>query len=682
MPKFYEIKAQDDGSAELWMIGVIGDSEWSEVNLRGFVSDLNGLGDVEDIHLRVQSNGGSVFAGVAIHNVLKNHPAKITGYVEGIAASMATVVLMACDSIVMPSNALFMIHDPWTGAVGNSKELRRVADLLDKTNQASVLSAYMKKTGQDEETIKNLMAEETWLTAEEALEYGFIDEISDAVELAACVRDLDLSHFKNTPNNLILSNLSDVPDDTTKRKKAMPKPNGNDNPSANPDNPQPQAGLTAEQVKAQATAAAQAAVAAERQKESQRREGILAVFQPFGSRFSDLKAECLAGDTTKEQAQEKLLAKLGEGSQPLGHDVIVIHDQKDKVASGFQAALMSRAGLAVDKPTNEFRGYSLSEMARHCLEMNNVSTRHMDRMEMVGAAFTHSSGDFPNLLQNVMHKTMLKGWDEAPETFQLWTSKGMLTDFKPTKRVDINSFPSLREVPAGAEYKYATVGDRGETTQLATYGELIALNRQTIINDDLNAFSKLPMMMGRAARRTIGNLVYAILTGNPQMSDSKTLFHSDHGNLGTAGVPSTSSLDEMRKLMALQKDGGENATALGIRPAYALVPEALLGKMSTVLQSEYEVGASSKNNTTPNSVRNLAEPISDARLDAASETAWYLAASGALHDTIEVSYLDGIEQPFLDQMKGWNVDGTEYKVRIDAGVKPLDWRTLCKNAGQ
>ena len=682
MPKFYEIKAQDDGSAELWMIGVIGDSEWSEVNLRGFVSDLNGLGDVEDIHLRVQSNGGSVFAGVAIHNVLKNHPAKITGYVEGIAASMATVVLMACDSIVMPSNALFMIHDPWTGAVGNSKELRRVADLLDKTNQASVLSAYMKKTGQDEETIKDLMAEETWLTAEEALEYGFIDEISDAVELAACIRDLDLSHFKNTPNNLILSNLSDVPDDTTQRKKAMPKPNGNDNPSANPDNPQPQAGLTADQVKAQATAAAQAAVAAERQKESQRREGILAVFQPFGSRFSDLKAECLAGDTTKEQAQEKLLARLGEGSQPLGHDFRVIRDQRDNVASAFQAALMARAGLQIDNQTNEFRGFTLFEMARHCLEINNVNTRHMDRMEMVGAAFTHSSGDFPHLLQNVMRKTMLKGWDEAEETYQLWTSKGILTDFKPTKRVDINSFPSLREVPAGAEYKYATVGDRGETIQLATYGELLSLNRQTIINDDLNAFAKIPMMMGRAARRTIGNLVYAILTSNPTMSDGTELFHSDHNNLGTAGVPTTASMDESRKLMALQTDGGKNATALGIRPAYALVPENLRGVTKTVVSSQYEVGSSAKNNTTPNSVQNLVEVISDGRLDAASAHAWYLAANGAMHDTIEVAYLDGVEQPFLDQQQGWNIDGTQYKVRIDAAVKPMDFRTMTKNAGQ
>ena len=133
-------------------------------------------------------------------------------------------------------------------------------------------------------------------------------------------------------------------------------------------------------------------------------------------------------------------------------------------------------------------------------------------MAVVAAAFTHGTSDFTNLLADVATKSMLKGYDEAEETFQSWTSVGNLPDFKAAKRVDLNTFPSLAQVEPGAEYKYATIGDRGETIQLATYGSLFSITRQAIVNDDLDVFTRLPNKMGRAAIRTVGNLVYAVLS--------------------------------------------------------------------------------------------------------------------------------------------------------------------------
>lgn len=285
------------------------------------------------------------------------------------------------------------------------------------------------------------------------------------------------------------------------------------------------------------------------------------------------------------------------------------------------------------------------------------------------------------MLVNLANKSMLKGWEEAEETFQLWTNKGTLPDFKQAKRVDLNAFPSLAQVRDGAEYTYATVGDRGETIQLATYGKLFSLTRQTIINDDLDAFTRIPMKMGRAAIRTVGDLVYAVLTSNPTMSDSVALFHASHSNLPTGAAISTTSVDAMRAAMAKQTDGGSNASALNIRLANLIVPVALEGTAKVVRDSEFEVGASTKNNTTPNTVRGTFEVISDARLDASSASVWYGAANPGMHDTVEVAYLDGNEAPVLEQQAGWSVDGTEFKVRMDAGVSPLDFRTLSKNAG-
>ncbi|RYF54923.1 MAG: Clp protease ClpP, partial [Comamonadaceae bacterium] len=228
------------------------------------------------------------------------------------------------------------------------------------------------------------------------------------------------------------------------------------------------------------------------------------------------------------------------------------------------------------------------------------------------------------------------------------------------------------------EYKYITVGERGAPVMLATYGELFSITRQAIINDDLDAFTRVPRMMGRAAIRTIGDLVYAILTANPNMQDGVPLFHASHGNLLPGAALSTASVDAMRSAMALQKQG---AAVLNMRMKHLLVPVALQGTANVVRDSEFEVGASSKNNTTPNSVRGTFDVISDARLDAASSTAWYGAGGAQMHDTVEVNYLDGNDQPYLEQRQGWNVDGTEFKVRIDAGVSALDWKALGKNPG-
>jgi phage major head subunit gpT-like protein len=240
----------------------------------------------------------------------------------------------------------------------------------------------------------------------------------------------------------------------------------------------------------------------------------------------------------------------------------------------------------------------------------------------------------------------------------------------------MDTFPALDRVAEGAEYKYATIGDRGESIVLATYGKLFSISRQAIINDDLDSFSKIPRLMGRAAIRTVGNLAYAVLTANGAMADGKALFHADHKNLLTAAVPSTASVDAMMAAMRKQKDGKGNT--LNIRLAYLLTPVSLEGTALTVANSEFEVG-SNKDNTTPNYVRGRFEVISDARLDEASTSVWYGAANPDSFDTVEVAYLDGVETPTLEQQSGWGIDGVEMKVRMDAGVKALEHRTLAKN---
>ncbi|HHL2375270.1 TPA: Clp protease ClpP, partial [Pseudomonas aeruginosa] len=230
-------------------------------------------------------------------------------------------------------------------------------------------------------------------------------------------------------------------------------------------------------------------------------------------------------------------------------------------------------------------------------------------MQMVGLAFTHTTSDFGTILIDVANRSMLAGWDEAEETFQLWTKKGMLSDFKTVHRVGLGEFPSLRQVREGAEYKYVTVGSRSQPIALATYGEIFSITRQAIINDDMNLLTDIPRKMGMAAKATIGDLVYAILTSNPVLSDGKALFHADHKNLqtGASSALSIESLSKAKTQMATQKtevEGGKPRT-LNIRPAFVLTPVALEDKAKQIIRSASVPGAES-NSGIENPIRNFA----------------------------------------------------------------------------
>lgn len=666
--KFYTIRARAaaqgvQSAAEVMIYGDIGESWYGEsVAAKDFVREVAAL-DAAQLTIRINSYGGSVSDGIAIHNAIKRHPAATTIVIDGIAASIASLIAMAGDTVEMAENSLMMIHAPWGHASGNSAEMRDFADMLDKYAEAMATS-YSAKSGMTSEEVMALLTdgEDHWYTAAEALDATLVDSIIQAIPLAASFdREAVAARFKSLPGSGEKPNAA----------AAAPTSKETDMPGAQP---------TAAPVQAAAKSEAEI-MAAGVQAEAARRSGISASFTKFKDRegVAALQATCEADISCSVQAaNDKLLAHLGKDSTPVaGSHVVMLDDSRDKARAGMSAAIMARANMQKDDRSNQFRGYSLMDMAREVLAYERIDVRGKSKMEVVAAAFT-STSDFPLLLANVAEKAMLKGYDEAEETFQKWTSVGTLTDFKAGKRVGLNDFPTLLEVKEGAEYKYATVGERGETVQLATYGRKFMLTRQAIINDDLDAFSKIPMGMGRAAIRTVGDLVYAILTSNPVMADAVALFHASHNNLPTAATINTASVDAMRVAMAKQTAGGG---ALNIKLANLLVPVALGGTARVVANSEFEVGATSKNNTVPNSVRGTFEVIEDARLDAASAISWYGAANAGITDTIEVSYLDGIQTPTLEQQGGWDIDGVEFKVRMDAAVKALDHRTLSKNAG-
>lgn len=214
MPKqanqFWKWKNQTATSAELVLYGPISEYSWwgDEVTPKQFAEDLAAIGDVDEIAVRINSGGGDVFAGQAIHTMLKRHKAKVTVYIDGLAASIASIIAMAGDKIVMPRGSMMMIHNPWSSVWGGDAEaFRSAAEVLDKIRDALV-EVYEARTGMGQDDIKALMDVETWMTATEAVEKGFADEIEEAVPISASMRGrtaffngvgIDFSKFENAP---------------------------------------------------------------------------------------------------------------------------------------------------------------------------------------------------------------------------------------------------------------------------------------------------------------------------------------------------------------------------------------------------------------------------------------------------------------------------------------------------
>ena len=649
---WYSIKAKANDTAEISIYDEIG--FWG-VSAASFAQDLKDCGNnLKQINLHIHSPGGDVFDGIAIYNLLKNHPANVTVYIDGLAASMASVIAMAGNEVIMPENAMMMIHKPWGIQGGDAEDMRKYADLLDKVEN-TLIPAYASKTGKTPEELAEMLSAETWLNGKECVEQGFADKLAEPLVAMASIKSRKLEDFEKMPNEI---------------KNMLFKPQGNAGT-----NPASQATPTAQSTPVNQAPTVPADNTAQVQAELNKRNAdIKAVFAPFGTTHNDLLVECL-GDLsiTAEQAKDKLLAKLGAGTTPSAA-VTPYAGNGNIVGDSVKQSLLARAGIDKDKADakdNAYNAMTLRELARASLVDRGISVSGQNAMSMVGLAFTHSSSDFGQILIDVAHKSLLKGWETAAENFDQFTSNGTLTDFRPAKRVGLGDFGHLPQVGEGEEYTYGTIGDEGASVALATYGQLFSITRQAILNDDMHLLTKIPEKMGKAARATIAKLVFALLTGNAKAQDGKALFDASHKNTITNAALDLANIDKGIQLM----NGFVNARGepLAIEPEFMLLPTSMYTRGLQLIKSASVEGADA-NSGIINPLRDIVTPVKSARLQAADEKSWYLINKEA----IEVSYLDGIDTPYMEQQNGFTVDGVSTKVRIDAGVNVIDYRGIVK----
>ena len=356
----------------------------------------------------------------------------------------------------------------------------------------------------------------------------------------------------------------------------------------------------------------------------------------------------------------------------------IVRDQRDKRRQAQTDGLALRMGSPIEKPAEgaeEMSGLSLAEHAREALIA--AGENHLgNKMEVVGRAMMTS--DLPNILANVANKELLRGFNEAPETFELWTDVGSVPDFKALELPRASELDDLDEIPERGKYEFGDMSDKKEMVQIVTFGKLFAITRQAIINDNTAVLQQIPYKMGIAAKRKIGDCAYSALTANAAMSDGITLFHANHGNIGTSGVLGITTVAEAIELMGLQTDLSGKAK-LNLRPEYFIAPRALEGAAEVFFRSEkFDDTSAAATRVNPYAGKYF-QRVYDARLDEVNPAKYYFAARKGL--TVTVFYLNGEKEPYLEQRDGWKSDGVEFKVRIDAAAKAVDHVGMVSNAG-
>lgn len=268
---------------------------------------------------------------------------------------------------------------------------------------------------------------------------------------------------------------------------------------------------------------------------------------------------------------------------------------------------------------------------------------------------------------------MAQSYQTAPTTFQIWTGRGSNSDFKNATRYRLSEAEELVKMTENGEFTNAEITEASVTTSVATYGRSFSITRQALINDDLGALSTIPAKYGAAAKRMINKMVYEVLVSNPTI-EGAALFDAKHGNTGTAAI-TVEGIAALKSQMARQTNiGGKEA--LNIQPAYIIVPPELEITAAQLISSAVDP---TKANATPNPFANRLSVVCDPALT--DTKAWYLAAAAGYCPTIEVTYLNGNETPFMESAVQFDTLGIKWRIYQDVGVNLLDFRGLQKSTG-
>jgi ATP-dependent protease ClpP protease subunit len=640
---WYQVNNKADVTGEILLYNDIG---LYGISLDDFQSEFDKVKNIDDLTVRINSYGGEVFVGFAIRNKLKEHKAKNkTIIIDGLAASIASVIATTPGyTLKMHKNAFMMVHKPSLNVSGNADDLRGSADVLDMLEK-EIINEYKAKTkGKlSDEELSDMLKNETWLTASDAVKFGFADEILDESE-------------------------SDEP--LTKSTNKLPE-----NYRQILVNRRPAAYVNKGTVLAYCTIC-----------------GAAIYSGPFCTQCGKNIQNYINGKPTSHQ-------KSGEKEMSLR----VIHDQSDKFRMKETNSLA--VSLGIEKgPTiiSEVRrnpgATDLHGLMRGCLLNSGTDVSKVNIMNPT-EVYRNSVGssDLPAILADVMHKALLAALAVAPGTYKAWVKSSTTNDFRPMRMLKMSGIGNIDLIPEGAPFKQATLSDSYEPIQVTTKGKVLNISRQAMLNNETNLLRDIPAVLARAVDNKKNRDCYDLLTSNalagPTLhEDGKAVFHADHGNISAnSGMVSVESISKAEGLLMGQKEIKPSPSApddfLNLSGKYLIAGTLQRIKTVQTIGSPFDPNGANSQVFNPYN-NNYLYPVFDPYLQslltkANNPNGWYLTGDKDYAPSLVICYLNGQEEPSLrsENSRIGEAQGVSFEVFSDWGYAFNDYRSIVFNDG-
>ncbi|WP_323041140.1 head maturation protease, ClpP-related [Gemmobacter sp.] len=689
---------------EIRLYGTVGSSWWEEEYFTAKMvrEQLDGLSG--PITVRINSGGGIATEGQAIYTALRGYQDTVEVVIEGVAASAASLIAMAGDSITMTPGAILMIHDPASWYVdgrGTEDDHLKAARALGVIANAYA-GLYAKRAGISVDDAREIMKAETYYDGPAAVEAGFAtvyDEAGDESAPAA----FDYRLYQHAPQRLLTAAGAIQRERPRAQIVAMmagirPKPAKGGKSMAKKPTPATMAedeDLTPEaeeeeEVRAETEEDPKAEVEGEEDEADAEGEetpdeedgdavAILDLVQMHGGSLTTAR-EFIA----KRTPIQGVIAHYREKGpsvtkhKPGGTNARITRDERETRRIGMTEALAAQIGrrAPTDERARPFMSMSLAEMAALSNGQRGPLRTANDRLEVFMAM--HTTSDFPLSLQNALNKELESRYREAAPTYRQIARQKTFRDFRPHPMIRPGDFPTLQPIGEGGEIKYGTIGEKAETVALAPYGVAVSISRQTLINDDIGAIADMIADQGRAVSRFEDATFYTMMLGGanadgPTLTETtRQVFNTTDGTkAGSAAAINITSLSLGRA--AMMKKTSVDGNLLGILPSILLVgPD----KLTEAQQIVAPIQAQQSGNVNP--FAGLLTVVPTARI---TGNAWYLFADPADLPCFVYGYLEGAAAPRTRMEEPFGRQGMQISIEHDFGVGAIDFRGGYKNAG-
>lgn len=383
-------------------------------------------------------------------------------------------------------------------------------------------------------------------------------------------------------------------------------------------------------------------------------------------------------EATAEAARQAAFAAMRQRSADTATrstraEITLDHTDPAVIATRAGEALYARShpGHDISAQARQYAHMTIPDLARDCLRRSGTATSGLAAETALTRAL-HSTSDFPLILGDAVNREMRGAYNAAPSGVRQVAKQSTARDFRAKRKLTLGDAPALERVGEGGEFKSGTISEAEETYRIETFGKVIGITRQAMVNDDLGAFTDLPRRMGIAARAFENDSLAAMVMANPALSDGKALFHADHGNIQVSEelppndtlAMSAETLSNARLAMRRQK--GLGGMLIDVTPRFVLVPPELETTAEKLLA---EIAATRTEDVNPfGKLVLLVEP----RLSVAQR--WYVVADPASAEGLEYAYLEGAPGPQIETRAGFEVDGLQIRVRLDFGAGWTDHR--------